>query len=267
MVTQKKFFEMLDKASCQLSTTARTVSKIFAALSKNPELVGLLRTPAVAPVPVPAPASGVKKFNCTKCDFHSDNKTDWKRHIASSRHLERIECPFELSTRYNDKLFDKIRKKYKELAKEKNIFRLMAFIFLKNFHYPDKKEGTQCIYGRSFEILWGIVHTYEYGGGFYMEKSTKKILNRIIGKESYTFQVFEEMWKSATAVLEISMDLIEKRGRYRKFGKSKRNWEKFDDVTREGATFLALPRFLKDKTASQKKEKVMSLHEYLQTCR
>ena len=176
-------------------------------------------------------------------------------------------CPFELSTRYSDKLFDKIRKKYKELAKEKNVFRLMAFIYLKNFHYPDKKEGTQCIYGKPFWFLWKTIHTYEYGGGFYMDKGTKKIMNKIIGKEGYTFQVFEEMWKSATAVLEIAMDLIDDRQRHLKSGQDKRNWEAFDDVTREGATFLALPRFLKDKTPTQKKGEVMSLHEYLQSCR
>ncbi len=100
-----------------------------------------------------------------------------------------------------------------------------------------------------------------------MDKDKKKIMNRIIGKESYTWAVFEEMWKSATAVLEIAMDLIEDRQRHLKSGQDKRNWEAFDDVTREGATFLALPRFLKDKTASQKKAEVMSLQEYLQSCR
>ena len=67
--------------------------------------------------------------------------------MASSRHLERMTCPFELSTRYSDKLFDPIRKRYKELAKEKNVFRLMAFIYLRHNYRAEEKEpeGKQAI--------------------------------------------------------------------------------------------------------------------------
>lgn len=245
----KPAIDLLTKGVDQLAASFKTIHRAMKLISENPK-----KEEEAPPPPETKPA---KRFECKPCGYQSNHKGDYTKHCDTLKHKKTVEPEPEPEPAKDP--FEKMRKQYKALADEKNVYRLTAAAFLEPLRMGSSGRQGMCC--RPMSYLWDAIHKHLFGGGFYMTASKNQIYNKTLPRTDFTFEVFEKMIDAANLVNDEANYIIERRERHLKYYHNKLNWKAYD------IAMAYHPRYTKDKRPDQKRINIQSLHEYLMTCR